>query len=96
MQYPAIWHSSLIFYVLTKFLPVRAAINCRRDADFSKLIACKRGSRSRFSDPSGKTNRCCFEVSIAHQRMLTISDIGVGETLNHQMLQGFFASLEAK
>ena len=39
MQYPAIWHSDLIFYLLTKFLLPRAAINCRSDADFSKLIA---------------------------------------------------------
>jgi len=48
MQYPAIWHSSLIFYLLTKFLLPRAAINCRRGADFSKFITCKRGSRGRY------------------------------------------------
>jgi len=39
MQYPAVWHSDLIFYLLTKFLLPRAAINCRRGVDFSKLIA---------------------------------------------------------
>ena len=30
------------------------------------------------------------------RRWLTISDIGVGETPNHQSLQGFFASFEAR
>jgi hypothetical protein len=32
---------------------------------------------------------CDFEPPVAHQRVLTISDIGLGEGVNPQSLQGF-------
>jgi len=41
MQYPAIWHSDLIFHPWRDYW-ARAATNCRKDTDFSKLIAWKR------------------------------------------------------
>ncbi|MGA7993697.1 MAG: hypothetical protein WCA28_02175, partial [Bradyrhizobium sp.] len=45
--------------------------------------------------PFCEINLVAFGPSIARQRRLTISDIGVGETSNPQSLQGFLASFGA-
>jgi hypothetical protein len=79
-----------------KFLEPRAAINGRMELDFSKLIARKRVWRASRIEPFCKINQCHFEPPIARQGMLTISDIGIGQTLNRQLFQGLPAPRKTK
>jgi hypothetical protein len=89
MQRPAIWHSSLAFYLLTKFSS-GGAINCNDEVDFSKLITRPMGVRMDRSETIFvQAIGCDFAPSVARQHRLTISGTGVRHTLNRQSLQGF-------
>jgi hypothetical protein len=64
-------------------------INCQNAAGLSKLITRGRAFAVIIRKPFCKIIDRDFESSIARQRRLTISDIALRQTLNHQSFQGF-------
>jgi hypothetical protein len=80
-------------FSLTQLFAI-SVINCPNCAGFSKLIAPARENRMNPFRTIPDNKSTAFRApSIVQRRGLTICRIGVGQVLNSQWLQGFFASL---
>src|SRR6266481_139043 len=93
MQYPAIWHSVFDQISLTKSLSEHG--NELLDAGGFQQVNCSEAPIN-SKDFFGNKNRRYFELSIEPRTSLTISNISVGQPLNPQSSQGFFAASRAE